>query len=350
MSGEIALLGVGGQEQTHQRKHHIRRESGTVILEPVLYRKGKLVATCQTIEDAVQQREPSDFIWVHITQPTPADLDTVTAEFPMHPLVVEDILSTGQRTKIERYSDSLFAVLKLADYKESLETIRFEEIEAVVNQHFIVTVQHGNTSPVEEVRQRLKVRTNPANSGPFTVLYELMAWVVSGYFPIVEAIQEDIYDVESEVMGGNELASRRVYSLSREVIAFQKATQPLATALDLHQMRDDHKGDVEVWRQLRDVHDNLLRVTGQLDGFRELLSNILSVNLTLVSINQTNQTKKISAWAAILVIPTIITGIYGMNFKYMPELDLPWGYPAALLLMLGLMVALYIAFRRADWL
>jgi magnesium transporter len=164
------------------------------------------------------------------------------------------------------------------------------------------------------------------------------------------AVGPDIQEVEGEVFGGNAGASQRIYELSRELVQFQRATSPLARALERGAQRDEHAIDPEVRSYLRDLHDRVLRVVEPTEGFRDILSDILVVNLTLISVRQNDQTKRISAWAAILIVSTLIAGIYGMNFDFMPELHWTFGYPFALALMVSLSVGLYAVFRRIKWL
>jgi magnesium transporter len=175
--------------------------------------------------------------------------------------------------------------------------------------------------------------------------------VVDDYGPVAEGLGEDIQEVEAEVFGGNTDVSRRIYRLSREVSEFLRATKPLGSALERLLEGDERESiDTEVRRYLRDVYDHVARVTEQVEDFQGSLANILNVNLTMVTVRQNNQVRKISAWAAILIVPTIVSGIYGMNYKYMPELTWQFGYPYALILMVAICVVLYLAFRRAKWL
>jgi magnesium transporter len=177
-----------------------------------------------------------------------------------------------------------------------------------------------------------------------------MSRVVDDYGPVADGLENDIDEIEVDVFEGNPGVSRRIYELSREVIQFHQATQPLAGALGRLTEGETHGIDPGGRRYLRDLQSRVLRVTERVEGFRELLANILSVNLVQIGIDQNNQVKKISAWAAILVVPTLITGIYGMNFDYMPELHWLLGYPFSLLLMLSISLILYRAFRRSGWL
>jgi magnesium transporter len=200
-----------------------------------------------------------------------------------------------------------------------------------------------------EVRERLEESPELLRRGPGAILYSIMDSVVDAYGPVVDGLKNDIDEIETEVFGGNAEVSRRIYTLSREVIEFQRATKPLAGVLDAL-LETQQDSDPELQRYLRDVQDHIYRVVEQVDGFRELLQSILSVNLTLVSLTQNNEVKKISGWAAILFAPTLVGTVYGMNFKYMPELNWFFGYPLALVLMLLVSVTLYLVFKRHGWL
>jgi magnesium transporter len=211
-------------------------------------------------------------------------------------------------------------------------------------------VRHSEAPDLSEVRERLEADPELLRRGPEAILHAIMDRIVDDYRPVVDGLENDIEEIETEVFGGNASVSRRIYELSREVIEFQRATEPLGGVLgDL--MRDEAIDvDPEVRRHLRDVRDHVLQVTERLAGFRELLQSILSVNLTLASLAQNEEVKKISAWAAILFAPTLIGTIYGMNFDYMPELKWFLGYPFALVLMACISLTLYLIFKHRGWL
>ncbi|HEY0129711.1 MAG TPA: magnesium and cobalt transport protein CorA, partial [Rubrobacteraceae bacterium] len=228
----------------------------------------------------------------------------------MRELALKDAIKAHQRPKVERYDDSLFVVLKAARYMEETEAVEFGEIHAFVGPDFVVTVRYGEGSELRDVRRWIEGEPKLLRRGPTAVLYAIMNRVVDDYGPVVEGLQNDIDEIEAEVFGDTPpQVSRRVYELSREVLQFHKATQPLAGALE--GLDEDDSGrivDPELRRALRDVRDNVLRATEQVEGFRELLQNILSVNLTMVSVEQNahmqrqnEQVQKISAWAAILI-------------------------------------------------
>ncbi len=288
--------------------------------------------------------------WITLSRPTYEELASVAHEFELHPLVVEDIIKGGQRPKFERYDKGLFVVLRPARYVDESEAVDIGEVHVFAGPDFVIEVLHGEPSPRGEVRRRLEGQPELLRKGPMAILYAITDWVVDNYAPVAEGLEEDVYEIESEVFAGRPDATRRTYELSRQVIVFDRAAKPLTAALERLIEEDAQGADVEIRRYLRDVHDHLLRVTAQVDSLRQLLSSIIGVNLALLAIGQNNQTKKISAWAAILAVPTIVAGIYGMNFRYMPELRWIFGYPYALGLMALVSVALYLIFKRAGWL
>jgi magnesium transporter len=295
-------------------------------------------------------RERHGVAWIGLYKPTEEEFSSVADEFDLHGLAVEDATEAHQRPKLERYGGILFVVLKPARYLDKEERVEFGEVHAFVGEDFVVTVRHGETPDLGEVRERLEADPELLRRGPEAILHAIMDRVVDDYRPVVDGLENDIEEIETEVFGGNPSVSRRIYELSREVIEFQRATEPLSGVLgDL--MRDEAIDvDPEVRRHLRDVRDHVLQVTERLAGFRELLQSILSVNLTLASLSQNEEVKKISAWAAILFAPTLVGTIYGMNFTYMPELNWFLGYPFSLVLMACISLTLYLIFKHRGWL
>ena len=322
-----------------------------MIVDSAVYVDGKRVVVSDSLEGVYETyREKDGFAWIGLYEPTKDEFDSVAGEFGLHPLAVRDALRAHQRPKVERYGETLFVVIKAARYVEEEEVVEFGEVHAFVGPDFVVTVRYGETNQLEKVRRSLEGRPDLLRKGPYAVLYAIMDRIVDDYVPVVDGLANDIDEIEVEVFENKPDVSKRIYELSREVIRFHQATQPLAGTLESLTQEETSDIDREVRGYLRDVQDRVLRVTDQAQGFRELLQNILSVNLTLASVNQNDQVKKISAWAAILIVPTLITGIYGMNFDFMPELHWTYGYPIALLLMLTISLILYWGFKRRGWL
>lgn len=297
--------------------------------------------------------------WIGMFRPTPDEIAQVAEEFSLHPLAVEDALTGHQRSKLERYGDILFVVLRPARYIDESETVEFGELHVFVGPDFIVTIRHAESPDLSRVRRRMESEPELLARGPEAVLYAILDEVVDEYAPVVEGVENDIDEIEDALFeNGGVSLSKRIYDLSREVITLQRAVAPLADMLEaLQRGAPKYEVDLELQRSLRDVHDHALRVIDRTAAFRSILENALTVNATIVTQRQTDtalvqneQVKKISGWAAILFGPTLVGTIYGMNFTYMPELDWPLGYPLALALMAATSLTLYLVFKRRHWL
>ena len=316
------------------------------------------------LRDQVAQ-QPGAMAWLGLHQPSEAQLLALADQFGLHELAVEDAIVAHQRPKLERYGDTLFVVLRAARYLDTTEEVSFGEIYLFVGTDFVITVRHGQAPDLSAVRRRLEDDPDLLKLGPEAVLYAVMDAVVDGYAPVIAGLQNDIDEIETQVFNRDPRVSRRIYELSREVIEFQRAARPLLGILsDLEAGFDKYGTSEELQRYLRDVADHATTVAARVDGFRQLLNSILAVNATLVSqaqneemkhlteasYAQSEEVKKISSWAAILFAPTVVGGIYGMNFDVMPETHWKYGYPMAIGLMVAVSVALYAIFKRRGWL
>src|SRR5215204_474272 len=295
-------------------------------------------------------RQLNGVAWIDLYKPTQEEFESVAQELELPPRVIEDATKAHQRPKLVRYGQSLFVVLKTARYLDEPERVDFSEAHVLVGKDLVVTVRYEEIPALDEVRRQLEGEPELLRQGPQAILHEILDQIVDDYEPVLEGLGTDIEEIEGEVFGGNPGISQRIYQLSRELVQFQRATSPLARALQRVAESDAHYIDPEVRSYLHDLHDRVLRVTEPTEGFRDMLSDILVVNLTLISVRQNDQTKKISAWAAILIVPTLIAGIYGMNFDNMPELHWTLGYPFALALMVMICVSLYAVFKHVEWL
>jgi len=325
-----------------------------MIADNAIYVDGRRAAqqpsSLQETYEALRQLDDA-VAWIDLHEPTQEEFESVAQELELSPRVIEGAIKPQQRPKLVRYGDSLFVVLKTARYLDEPEKVEFSEVHVLVGKDFIVTVRYEEIPALEEVRRRLEGEPESLRQGPQPILREIMDQIVDDYEPVLEGLGTDIQEVEVEVFGGNaDDVSQRIYELSRELVQFQRATSPLARSLERGGERNEHDIDPELRSYLRELHDRVLRVEEPTEGFRDMLSDILVVNLTLIGVRQNDQTKKISAWAAILIVPTLITGIYGMNFDYMPELHWTLGYPLALALMVSISVGLYAVFRHVRWL
>src|SRR5919202_861606 len=329
-----------------------------MILDNAIYVDGRRAAEPSSLQETYKaHRQLHGMVWIDLYKPTEAEFESVAEEFELSPQAVDDAIEAHQRPKLVRYGDSLFVVLKTARYLDEPEKVEFSKVHIFLGKDFIITVCHGEALALDEVRRRLESAKELLRRGPEAILRAILVEIVDDYGAVVEGLETDIEEIEAEVFSGNSAVSRRIYELSRELVQFQRATKPLVGALERLTQSNEHGFGPEVRRYLHELHDDVLRVTEPVEGFRETLSNILVVNLTMISVRQNeisvrqnDQTKKISAWAAILVVPTIVTGIYGMNFEHMPELSWTFGYPFAVGLMVSICVVLYAIFKRAEWL
>ncbi len=323
-----------------------------MIVDCAVYREGKRVPGDFTPEAAFKASRCDDtFVWIGLYEPTEEEFEVVRLEFGLHELAIEDAVTAHQRPKLEKYGDSLLLVLKTARYVERDECIQMGEILLFVGEGFIVAVRHGEASGLKEVRKSLELRPEFLANGPSAVLYGIVDRVVDDYVPVVTGLEDDIEQVEAEVFSTNRSNPvERIYYLKREVMEFRRATAPLLVPLNQLAVQPIAVVRAEVREYFRDVYDHLLRVNEHVDGFRDLLTSILEANLTQMNVRQNEDMRRISAWVAIAVVPTMIAGIYGMNFDHMPELRSPMGYPLVLLGMLTVCSGMYIFFRKRDWL
>jgi magnesium transporter len=307
------------------------------------------------------------FCWIGLLRPTKDEIEAVAEEFGLHGLAVEDTLDAHQRPKMDIYGDVLFLVLRPARYVDSVEVVEIGEVHLFIGPDFVITVRHAEEPDLGAVRKRMEADPKLLHAGPHAVLYAVLDKVVDDYFPVLKGLQDDIDGIEVQVFGGDPAVSKRIYQLSREVIEFQRAVEPLRDVFP--DLRDRLKAtasesDLELRRLLRDVADHATRVMERVQAYRDLLANIVQINVALVAqrqneemarlteagFNQNEQVKRISAWAAIFFAPTLVASIYGMNFAHMPELAWMFGYGYALGLMVVLAGVLYLLFKRAGWL
>ncbi|MFG2786325.1 magnesium and cobalt transport protein CorA [Streptomyces sp. NPDC048419] len=337
------------------------------VVQAALYRDGVRVSSPATLADTYRELrdQPSGMAWIGLARPTEGELLSLAAEFDLHPLAVEDAMEAHQRPKLERYGDTLFVVLRAARYLDAPEEVDFGELHVFLGPDFLITVRHGAAPDLSAVRHRMEDSPELLKLGPEAVLYAILDAVVDGYAPVVAGVQNDIDEIETEVFRGDPEVSRRIYELSREMVEFQRATRPLVGMLHgLIAGFSKYGTDDELQRYLRDVADHVTHTSERVDGFRQALADILTVNATLVTqqqnaemralaqagFEQNEEIKRISSWAAILFAPTLVGTIYGMNFHDMPELSWGFGYPFAIGLMGVVCFSLYVIFKRRDWL
>jgi magnesium transporter len=322
------------------------------IVDCAHYAGGKRQDTEQlSVEEASRcARGGSDFIWLGLLDPSDELLSEVGEKFGLHELALEDASRAHQRPKLEEYDGSYFVVLRTARYEEERETVHFGEIHVFAGPGYVITIRHGEASPLASARQRLEARPDLIKLGPASVVWAVLDQVVDDYEPVAGGIEDDIEEVEEQIFTDGDQPTERIYFLKREVIEFHRALWPLLGPLEALERGAITAISDELRDYFRDVADHARRVDEQINSQRELLTSILEANLALVSVRQNEVIKQISSWAALVAVPTFVASVYGMNFRNMPELNWHYGYPLALGLMALLVVALVTFFKKIDWL
>ena len=303
-------------------------------------------------------RKESGFIWLGLHEPTAEQFAEVAEWFALPPLAVADAIRAHQRPKLERYGELLFAVVKPVRYVDSDEVVDVAELAIFVGPKFVVMVRHGKSEVPAKVRAMVDADPKLAADGPVGVLHLVLDAVVDGYSVAIEGIAENIDDIETQVFGGDEADhAERIYKLKREVLEFRRAVKPLVGAVQRLSSAEMPLVDPIARPYFRDVYDHLLRAADAIDNYDSLLTDVLQADLAQVSVRQ-NRTamrqnedmRRISAWAAIALVPTAIAGIYGMNFDHLPATATPYGFYAVLVVIAALCGVLYLLFRRNKWL
>ncbi|MGW2487012.1 magnesium and cobalt transport protein CorA [Streptomyces sp. NPDC001606] len=338
----------------------------SAVVDCAVYRDGVRVQHAKplTPQEAMRLvRRDGGFVWIGLHEPTEAEFAGIAAEFGLHPLAVEDAVQAHQRPKLERYDDSLFTVFKTIHYVEhdqltdSSEVVETGEVMCFTGRDFFITVRHGGQGSLRALRHRLQDEPELLAKGPSAVLHAIADHVVDGYIAVADAVQDDIDEVETEVFspgprGGASrgVDSTRIYQLKREVLEFKRAVAPLLRPMQLLSERPMRLIDPDIQKYFRDVADHLARVQEQVLGFDELLNSILQANLAQASVAQNEDMRKITSWAAIFAVPTMVAGVYGMNFTYMPELHWKYGYPVIMGLTVALCLGIHRTLKRNGWL
>lgn len=324
-----------------------------MIVDCAVYRRGVREAAGPDIADtlAALRTDGDGFIWLGMHEPTFDELTEVADKFKLHPLAVEDAVKAHQRPKVEEYQDSLFIVMKTVRYVEETQQIELGDVMLFVGDAFVVTVRHGEGRALSEIRHRLENEREILDCGPSAVVYAVCDRIVDDYTDIAFAVEEDIEEVEERVFSPERTNNAgRIYNLKREIIEFRRAVRPLVepmARLATGQVEEIHE---RLRPFFRDVADHAVRAAEQVDSFDDLLTSVLNANLAQVAVQQNNDMRRISAWVAILAVPTMIAGVYGMNFNDMPELRWRFGYPMAIGLMAVVCTVLYRLFKRSGWL
>ncbi|MCQ9177744.1 magnesium/cobalt transporter CorA [Streptomyces sp. IBSBF 2953] len=330
-----------------------------MIVDCAIYREGRRIEGPEDFSDAVDAaRAGGGFVWVGLHEPTEKEFDLVTREFGLHPLAVEDALKAHQRPKLEVYDDSLFLVFKPVVYEPESDAVSSGEVMVFLGDSFVVTVRHGEGAPLAAVRHRLEDEPRLLAKGPTAVVYAIADATVDHYLDVATELQTDLEELEAEVFspdgGGSRNTASRIYTFKRQILEFRRATGPLGPPLARLAGGAAGPGVPFVNDKarpfFRDVSDHLTRVNESVEGLDRLVTDILSAHLAQMSVRQNDDMRKISAWAAMAAVPTMIAGIYGMNFEHMPELHWVWSYPAVIVVMGVLELLLFRLFKRRGWL
>lgn len=327
-----------------------------MLVESVWYRDGGRSESGGLDAVAEAARAAGEgFVWTGLVEPTAAEVADVARVFELHPLAVEDAIKAGQRPKVERYGDWLFVVLRTARYLDETEELDFGEIQLFVGTHAVVVLRRGEPAPLAEMRARLEADPEHLAAGPVAVLHAVVDEVVDGYQLCLTGVDDDVNEVELQVFSDHHGPTsarivERIYFLQREILELHRAMHPLTTAIS-HLRSDPLAGNHDVLSAyFRDVDDHLQRQEDQLHTLREVLAATLAANATQISLRQNEDMRRISAWVAMAAVPTMIAGIYGMNFDHMPELGWVGGYPSVLGVMALICLSLHWQFRRSGWL
>jgi magnesium transporter len=340
--------------------HPARSPLGSSVVNCIAYEDGARLPLEGNLADAVKRvrKSGAGFVWLGLHEPTNREFAGVAELFDLHPLAVEDAIEAHQRPKVERYGDTLFAVFKTVCYVEheeltaTSEVVDTGEIMVFVGHDFVVTVRHGRHGSLGPLREELESDPGQLAKGPSAVLHAVADHVVDDYLNVIESVQLDIDQVETDVFAENGARADpgRIYQLKRELLELKRAVVPLGRPLLDLADRPVRVVDPEIQAYFRDVSDHLIRATEQIASFDELLNSILQAHLAQVTVAQNEDMRKITAWAAIVAVPTMVCGIYGMNFEHMPELHWRYGYGMVIGVIGLACVAVYRGFRRNGWL
>ncbi|MFG3158156.1 magnesium and cobalt transport protein CorA [Streptomyces sp. NPDC048219] len=340
--------------------HPARSPLGSSVVNCVTYRDGVRTPADDEPVDAVRRmRAHGDgFLWLGLHEPTAREFAGIAELFHLHPLAVEDAIEAHQRPKVERYGDTLFAVFKTVCYVEheeltaTSEVVNTGEIMVFVGEDFVITVRHGRHGSLGPLREELETDAEQLAKGPSAVLHAIADHVVDDFLSVIEAVQADIDQVETDVFAENgaRVDPGRIYQLKRELLELKRAVVPLGRPLEELATRPARVVDPEIQAYFRDVSDHLLRAVEQIAAFDELLNSILQAHLAQVTVAQNEDMRKITAWAAIVAVPTMVCGVYGMNFDHMPELGWRYGYGLVLGVISVACLVLHRGFRRNGWL
>ncbi|MDT5221074.1 MAG: magnesium transporter [Mycobacterium sp.] len=343
--------------------HPVPNPPAQTLVDCGLYVDGQRLSGNYTFADAlakvreIGQPGQEAFVWVGLHEPDEAQMQDVADVFGLHPLAVEDAVHAHQRPKLERYDDSLFLVLKTVKYvphesvSRAREIVETGEIMIFVGKDFVVTVRHGDHGGLHDVRKRMDCDPEHLRLGPYAVMHAIADYVVDHYLDVTALMEDDVDAIEVVAFAPERsIDVEPIYMLKREVVEMRRCVAPLSGAFQRMQVESKDLISKEVRRYLRDVADHQTQAAEQIAAYDDMLNSLVQAALARAGMQQNMDMRKISAWAGIVAVPTMVAGIYGMNFHFMPELDSKWGYPSVVSVMVVICVFLYFNFRRRGWL
>ena len=321
-----------------------------MLINSAAYQDGEKLGEIGLDEVGAYARRPGCFVWVALSEATPAELEQIRQVFDLHELAIEDVVHGQQRPKLDEYGEALFVVMQLIEPGD--QELNVGEVAVFVGADYVVSARHHSSQHFLAVRERCEREPHLLKQGPSFVLYALMDAVVDRYFPIVEQLESELDEIEGRIFtkGAARINIESLYALKRKVGVLKHALAPLLEVLSkLHGGRTP-RICANTQDYFRDVDDHLRRIDGAIDSIRDTIGTAIAVNLSMVTIEESEVTKRLAAWAGIFAVATAFAGIWGMNFEGMPELKLSWGYPAALGVIAGACALAWWRFRRSGWL
>ncbi|HKE39027.1 MAG TPA: magnesium/cobalt transporter CorA [Casimicrobiaceae bacterium] len=321
-----------------------------MLVNCVAYQEGRKLADIPKEDISEYVKRPDCFVWVALKDPDAAELEEMREEFGLHELAVEDARNGHQRPKIEEYGDSLFAVLHTVEMRD--EDLSVGEVDIFVGPNYVLSTRVGTERGFADVRARCEHEPELLKHGAAYVFYALMDKVVDRYFPVLDTLETELESIEEKIFVKNVARANieALYALKRKLMTLKHAVDPLLEAVGKLYGGRVPQICAGMGEYFRDVFDHLQRLHGTIEGIRDMQTTAIQVNLGMINLNETEVTKKLAGWAAIIAVPTLIAGVWGMNFKHMPELELDYGYPLAIAAMIGIDIALYVWFRKIRWL
>lgn len=314
------------------------------------YQNGRRIAEIKPDDISEYVSRPECFVWVALKDPGPGELAAMQHEFGLHELAVEDARQGHQRPKVEEYDDSIFVVLQMIEIVEG--ELRVGEVDIFAGPNYILSVRTKAEKGFREVRARCEREPELLMHGSGFVLYALMDAVVDRYFPIIDALETELEKLEERMFAGGSVRANieEMYGLRQKLMVLKHAVGPLHDGVG--KLYGGRVPGICIGSQeyYRDVYDHLSRINQSIDALREMVTTALSVNLSLITLQENETTKRLAACAALVAVPTLIAGVYGMNFKHMPELNWQFGYPLTIGVMLAIDAYLFYLFRKAGWL